>query len=242
MKKIIWTALALAALAFAQDKEVAPKVIPIHYVNVNRLAQLINNIPGVSVKADETMHVLVISGRPDGVAAIEEVIKKLDVPEPKSPDFELTGYLVTGSPQVRPDDVPADLNATVKQLHGLFSYKSYRVLETFVLRGGTQRGDRFTNGSTSGILPGTTSDYSFYYQNAIVANTTPRSVHLMNMRLNIQTPTTYRNKNGELEHRSVGISNDIDIPEGQKVVVGKSNFTGGDDALILVLSAKILDK
>ena len=40
--------------------------------------------------------------------------------------------------------------------------------------------------------------------------------------------------------RDVGIRTAVEVPEGQMVVVGKSNFTGGDDALILVLSVKVI--
>jgi hypothetical protein len=41
-------------------------------------------------------------------------------------------------------------------------------------------------------------------------------------------------------YRSMGIKTSIDVPEGQKIVVGKSSVPGGDDALILVLSVKIV--
>jgi hypothetical protein len=41
--------------------------------------------------------------------------------------------------------------------------------------------------------------------------------------------------------REVGIHTDVDLPEGQKVVVGKSSYSGADDALILVLSVKFVE-
>jgi hypothetical protein len=34
---------------------------------------------------------------------------------------------------------------------------------------------------------------------------------------------------------------DVDLPEGQKVMVGKSSYGGADDALILVLSVKFVE-
>jgi hypothetical protein len=40
----------------------------------------------------------------------------------------------------------------------------------------------------------------------------------------------------------VGINTDIDVPEGKKVVVGKTSAVEGpDSALILVISAKVVD-
>ena len=37
------------------------------------------------------------------------------------------------------------------------------------------------------------------------------------------------------------ISTDIDAGEGQKIVVGKSSINGFEDALILVITAKIVE-
>jgi hypothetical protein len=40
----------------------------------------------------------------------------------------------------------------------------------------------------------------------------------------------------------VGINTDVDVPEGKKVVVGKTSAVEGpDSALILVISAKVVD-
>jgi len=246
IRNILWVALAFAALTSAQDysdKVTPPKIIPVRYANVGRLSQLVA-IPNVSVKADDQMRVLVVSGRPDAVAAIEEMVKKLDVPptaEPTGPNFELSGYLVSGTSQSRADEVPADLSGVVKQLHSLFPYKSYRVMETLILRASPTRPGQNSNSSTSGILPGTNSEYNFGYYVASMPSGPTRSIRLSNLTLNIRTPTSEHNKDGEPLHRDVGIRTDVDLPEGQKVVVGKSNYSGADDALILVLSVKFVE-
>src|ERR1700677_1468266 len=173
IRSVVWIALVLAAVMNAQDysDKIAPKIIPIRYANVNHLRELVVTIPNVTVKADDQMRVLVVSGRPDAVAAIEEMVKKLDVPptaEPTGPNFELTGYLVSGTSQGRADEVPADLSGVVKQLHSIFPYKSYRVMETLVLRASPTRPGYQASFSTSGILPGTNSEYSFFYSSATV--------------------------------------------------------------------------
>ena len=38
-----------------------------------------------------------------------------------------------------------------------------------------------------------------------------------------------------------GINTDVDIGEGQKVVVGKANMDGSDRASIVVLTAKVVE-
>ena len=248
IRRVLWTTFALAALAFAQEKapdapKEIPKIIPVHYVDVRRLQNLVN-IPGVNVKADDTMRVLVVTGSPDAVATIEELVKKLDVPptsEITGPNFELTGYLVSGGAQSRSDELPADLAGVAKQLHSLFPYKSYRLMDTLVMRGTPPRPGSRSDSSTSGMLPGTNSLYNFGYAFASVSGGSPQSVRFGDMHLNITTPTSERDKDGNFVHRTVGLRSDVDIPEGRKVVVGKSNFTGSDDALILVLSVKIVE-
>ena len=245
IRSIVWMALSLAAITQAQDysDKVTPKIIPVRYANVGRLSQLVQ-IPGVSVRADDQMRVLVVSGRPDAVAAIEEMVKKLDVPptaEPTGPSFELSGYLVSGTSQSHADEVPADLNSVVKQLHSIFPYKSYRVMETLVLRASPTRPGGQSNSSTSGILPGTNSEYNFGYFSASMPSEPTRSIRLNGLNLTIRTPTSEHNQQGYLVSREAAIHTDVDLPERQKVVVGKSSYSGADDALILVLSVKFVE-
>jgi hypothetical protein len=242
IKSVLWIALAFAALAEAQD--LPPKIIPVRYADVNRLRNLVVTIPNVNVKSDDQMRVLVVTGRPDAVAAIEEMVKKLDLPptaEPTGPSFELTGYLVSGANQTRTDEVPADLGGVVKQLHSVFSYKSYRVMETLVMRASPTRPGYNSDASTSGVLPGTNSEYNFGYRIATISAGPTRAIRLSQLYLNIHTPTSERDKEGKIVTRDVGIRTDVDLPEGQKVVVGKSNYSGADDALILVLSVKFVE-
>jgi len=46
---------------------------------------------------------------------------------------------------------------------------------------------------------------------------------------------------GGVQYLDTGISTDVDIREGQKVVVGKANMDGSDRASIVVLTAKVVE-
>jgi hypothetical protein len=130
----------------------------------------------------------------------------------------------------------------MKQLHAVFPYKHYRIVESFVLRGRDQSGEQATNdSSTSGILPGTSSEYNLRFSHATVTHGSPSVVHLKTLTLNVSTPTQNRDKDGRIITRNVGFRTDIDVPEGQKVVVGKSNVNGSDESLILILTAKVIE-
>src|SRR5271154_7417159 len=74
-------------------------------------------------------------------------------------NVELTVYLVSGVQTPAGDDVPQDLAATVKQLHSLFSYKGYKLAESFILRG---RGSG-TGATNEGVLSGSGLHYRFAY-------------------------------------------------------------------------------
>ena len=237
MRRLLWTLIGAAALVCAQEKKepqrekISQKFIEVKYADANRIASLIQT-PGVSIRSDDSMHAIIVLGTSETVAALEDMVKKLDV---APPNVELTVYLVSGSSQGAADELPQDLASAAKQLHGLFQYKRYRMLESFVLRGRDGR-----EGNTSGILPGSSSAYDFRYRSATVSGGTPRVVHINGMGLLVRTPTGGRNQKGEMEYRNAGLNTDIDVAEGQKVVVGKSSVNGSDEAMILIVTAKVV--
>jgi hypothetical protein len=234
-RRLLWTLAVAAGLAGAQEQpKFVQKLIEVKYADAGRIWRLIQ-APGVSMHADEGLHVIVAYGTAEAVAGIEEMVKKLDAP---APNIELTVYLVSGSAQNPAEDLPKDLVPAAKQLHALFPYKGYRVIESFVMRG---RAGREAN--TSGALPGTNSYYDFRYRAVTVSSGTPRLIHIDGMSLSVRVPFSSRDKEGKpaTEYRNVGINTDIDAAEGQKIVVGKSSINGTDDALILIVTAKVLE-
>jgi hypothetical protein len=233
LRRWLWTISALAGTAWGQEQPKAvQKLIEVKYADVDRVASLVQG-PGIGLRSDRGMHVIIVHGPPEAVAAVEEMVKKLDV---APPNIEFTVYLVSGLTQGAADDVPKELSSTAKQLHGLFPYKSYRILQSFVLRNRDGR-----EGSTNGSLNSTGASYDFRYRSATVSNGTPRIVHIDAMTLNVKTPTPHVDKDGRVIYNNSSINTDIDAGEGQKVVVGKSSINGSDDALILVVTAKVAE-
>ncbi len=235
--RTVLSALIMAALVSAQEpKPETPrfvqKMIEVKHADVDRVARLINGA-GLTIRSDAGMHVILAYGTQDAVAAVEEMVRKLDV---APPNIEFTVYLVAGGAQSASDDVPKDLAATTKQLHALFPYKSYRILETFVLRNRDGR-----PGSTNGSVGSSNATYDFRYSAATVSGGTPRVVHINGLQLTVKIPTANRDKDGRVIPNLSTINTDIDAGEGQKIVVGKSSINGSEDALILVITAKIVE-
>lgn len=165
-----------------------------------------------------------------GTASAQDV-KTLAALAKEPANVSLTVYLVSGLAQAQPggkDEVPPDLAETLQQLRGVFTYKTYRLLEAVTLRG-----RNFSGAEVSGGLPDY-SHYDFRYVRARISpDTTPRVVHLDGLRLEI---TRHSNRVDPIAL----VSTDLDLREGQKTVVGKSALNGGD-ALFLVIVPKIID-
>jgi hypothetical protein len=237
---MLWAIATMAALVCAQEKTNTPaaakiiqKAIEVKYADANRVANLVQ-APGLIIRGDSSMHAVVVYGASDAVTAVEEMLRKLDV---APPNIEMIVYLIAGSSQAGAEDVPKELLSTTRQLHVLFPYKTYRVLDSFVQRSRDGRG-----GDTNGVLPGSNLPYSFRFNSATVSAGTPRVIHIDRLNLNVRSPTSEKDKQGNVVYKThSGIETDIDAGEGQKIVVGKSSVGETGDALILVLTAKVVE-
>ena len=233
--------LALVSL-LSWGQDTAPKVerrlIQIKYVEANRVQRLVTGLAGghgdLYVEADDRLHYIAVRGPAEAVAALEEAVKRLDVP---TPDFELTVYLMSTAAQGS-DQVPEALESTAKQLHGVFAYKGYQLLESFVLRGSDGK-----NGSASGTISkdGKNSQYSFRYNRSEISGGAPRVVSLHDLHLDVRYFTGVSDKNGNAISHDTALSTDVDARDGQKIVVGKSDLNYGASPLILVVTAKVME-
>ena len=252
MRKLLWILAVSAAMLVAQDKAAeAPKLGPNDTVRVIEVKQAdpyalqrtLSGVLGGLASVNATPGALVVRGSAEAVGVVAEAIKKLDVPPAPTPEnrptpnVELTVYLLYGSAQEEQKAaVPQDLDATVRQLRALFPYKSYRILDTVLLR---SRSGQSTE--ASGTLPGSDSFYTFRFQPSVGSGPAPRVVRLGNLRLSIRLKSYQDAAKTQFQYLDSGINTDLDAREGQKTVVGKSNVTGTDDAIFLVVSPKVIE-
>jgi hypothetical protein len=241
--------LLMTAAAWAQEPPKSTQaIIDVKYADPNRLVDLLRQTFNANMRADSSLHVIGVSGPPDLVAAVTVAIQKLDVPLSAEPDVELAVYLISGVAQgTATDDVPQELASTIKQLHGMFAYKSYKLSDTLVLRGRTGRPYNGRETETEGVLPGTANlNYHLNYNSLEVSPGNPRTVHINGLGFSLLGPTvttTDKTKNTSTSQTQTParIFTDLDVKEGQKTVVGKSSVNSAGDALILVIVPKIVD-
>jgi len=253
MKKLFLTmliALLCSGGIYAQPASTearVQRVISIKNGNLQGILRTIRDLlhgTSVLVTSSDGEH-LVLSGPKETVTGFEEIIKQLDVAPVARKNIETTVYMVVASPQVSSSGaMPAELEPVVKQLKGVFSYKGFRLLDSFVLRSrDTEKGD------TSGFVPpldtnvpaGTKIIYQFRYSRVSLDGAeTSRVIRYDNLKLGIKVPIS--STGSGFNYLEAGISTDVDVPEGKKVVVGKTSaIEGADSALILVISAKVVD-
>jgi hypothetical protein len=154
----------------------------------------------------------------------------------------LTAYLLVAEQADTNVKLPADLQPVVKQLRSTFpNYEGYRLLETLVLRtreGGEAEVNGMAPGGKDALPP---AIYNLRFRSArITSDEKGRVVWLSGMRLGVRVPIP-TGPNNQFNYQDTGIMADVDVREGQKVVVGKANLQGPDKALFLVLAAKVID-
>jgi len=231
MKRMILAALLLATPLLAQQKdERTTKLVHLKYVDPEALRNTISQF-GVNVVPSSSMKVMTLNGFPAQIAAAEAAIQQLDI-APKN--IELVVHFVVGSdqPNLVGSPVPAEIRDVIAQLKGTFTFKDYRMLDVLTLR--TRAG---SSADTSGILDAKSSPprlTMFSVRNATVSDD-GTTIRIDRMHAGLRIPVSQKP-----EYVNTGIDQDIDVKEGQKVVVGRASIEGPEKALFLILTARVL--
>jgi hypothetical protein len=239
MSKIILSILLLALATLARAENIS-KLVTLHHISSDDVRSM--GLAGVTVTAAPNNSAVLV-GMDTAVSAAEAIIKQVDV-APKFQDVDLIAYMIIASPkEAAAKALPAELEPVSKQLHSIFPYRSYTLLESAFLRvsnGGTA--------NTDGILPNRgeetmPSTYQISARNLrVTSEGTDASVHIQDFSLNLTvwSKTTVGEK-AEAHAHQIGLRTNVDVKVGQKVVIGKSNINGSEEALIVVLAARLGD-
>jgi hypothetical protein len=264
MKTISLYVMLVPVLLWAQTpaETAAPevtKIIRVHNARPEKLADMVR-VGGVVIHANDALKAIVIRGKPADVAILEQTIRELDTASTSaaSRNVELMAYLVSGSSTMPPSSTPAEklaaLAPVIKQLRAIFPYNDYQLLSTMLLRSG--EGSRtISNGLLKPFQNGAAIPPSTYYIQYDSATVSPEeanpTVHLehfhFSTRIAVATGAPASNQTGmplasttQFQMLDVGIQTDVDLREGQKVVVGKANIESSDSAIFVILSAKLV--
>ena len=211
-------------------------------------------LDGIGLVIKRSSDVVVVTGPQERVETAEAILKQLDVPPPpptpieQKKDIQLTAYMIIASPSAMTGTpVPKDLDSAISQVSSIFPYKSYNLFDAVLMRTVEGEGREASRGHVSGALPQGQQTfergggYDLSLQSIGLTQGPPANLlrlHNFSLVLRILAGT---DKDGKDKYQQVNIDTNIDMKEGQKIVVGKANIDGSENALIVILTAKVVD-
>ena len=207
-----------------------------------RAIQGLLGIFDAAVTSNSDMHALAVTANSTNMAAIEDAIAKLDTPQAASKNVDLTIHLMVGSEADAAigNALPKDLEPVAAQLKNNFPFKTYRLFDTLTLR---SRSDRAANTTSTGgsVKVGEstfTATTTFGVRSASIAPD-GSTVRIDGMKAHTRMPVI-SGTGTVMNFQDLGMETDVDIKEGQKVVVGRFGITR-DQAMFLVLTARVVN-
>jgi len=216
--------LAERARQEAEQREWETKIFPIRFVDPGELQRALSMFRSSISYSGGGLRVLSIRAPKEIMPAIEDAIKRLDVPTPRR-SAELTIFILVATDQadVAAASPPTGLQPVLNQLKNVLSYKNYQLIDTLLVHVTETRG-------SPAILQGQIGTQGFYNFQTRFRIEAPDG----------KTPTLRLNEmNFRFQpagEREAIVAADVDIPQGQQVVVGKASM--GNRALILVMTSK----
>lgn len=208
------------------------------------LRTLSSGFKGAAISSNRELRTITVRDFPENIAAIEEAIKRLDVPKTPRPtaDIEVTAYVLIASTTETGNGVlPSNLKNVVTQLQNTLAFKNYRLLTTVIQRsklGGSRNESGNINSKGTAVMgeQNLSANYQFRV-NGIWADARENAATAINFEnlvfsLSGVTPD---------DQRQIGlgeIQTQLTSRDGETVVVGTASLK--DKGLILVLSNKII--
>jgi hypothetical protein len=239
MKKLAILIL-FAAVACLRAEDAVTRVFQFKYADARALQRVLS--PYGRVEADPMLKALTITVRDNNVLSeVEQIVKRFDVPPPPVPNIDVTIYLMSALGTPSSGAVPAELEPVVKQLKNTFSYKGYQLIDTEVMRVRAGQG-----GDVSGVVDGAPSvdgnktiSRVGFRSASVSTDEKGRAIRIDGLKIGLRIPIAAGEK--KYQYIDTGLNTDVDVREGQKVVVGKANMDGSDRASIVVLTAKVVE-
>lgn len=233
------------------------KVIEVKNRDAYELARVLNPLSsgykGSTIVGNTDFKTIVVRDFPENIAAIEEAVKRLDVPLPTQPDrsalnvepnIELVLHvLIASNVEGASNPHPEELNDVLKQLHSKLTYKNYYLLTSIVQRtkigqssGSAIQGEGL---ATAGAQLFGRSEVSTQYGYSISqiypeVRTAGAPMSVRSFTFSIKGASAA----DDLMLGSARITTNLSVHDGEQVVVGTASLK--DKGLVLVLSAKVL--
>lgn len=252
--------MAISLPALAQDQKTVTRVFKIEHGNVEQIAEVLRMFGGAA-QPNKELGVIAWQGPESRLPAVDAAVESLDVPPKAMKNVEMTMFILAAEPgegSAANDQVPELLQGVTTQIRKLFDFQSIRLLESSIIRtrdgeSGQIGGGLSINrpvpealrekGSLAAALADAQGSYQLKFSNLeVVSDEEGNTVRVNRLALTVLLPAVYINNNGGEERtmKKTQLVTDIDVREGQKVVVGKTSIEGARDTMFLVITAEVL--
>ena len=268
---IVTTVVLAARLVSSQDKPAEVKqedaeavIIPVKTLSGDSFRRLVNLLAvfKASYQGDEKLRTIVVYAPKEVVAQMRRVVEELDRPGSEAAighniEMILAFLRCSTRPSVEKRELPADLEAAVRQLRAATQYKDIQVWDVIPVH--LQEGK---NADQSLRLPVTVPGMQGMYATgqihvraeAVIRKDAGRYVRFDAMNINFRipqaTPTLQPGAraeginplvNTQYSYIEVGLNTAGDFKEDQKTVLGKISGIDDETSIFVVISLKVLD-
>ncbi len=228
--------LLLVLMSLTLWGQSSAKVILLKYIKADS-AFVIANAFGdgkVNVQRDPRAQMLVLSGPPDLLTAIENAIQKADVPEKAALNVELTFYALVAGDIAGTVALPDDLAGVAKQVKGLFGYPSLRLMDSLQVR--ARDGMRGEATGMMGKAQGNNPNQYYLRFDEVLVQGSEKAHSIKLSRLRFGTKILIGS-----QYLDMGLTTDVDFREGQKIVIGKSSLDSSGTPFFVVVTGRVVD-
>ncbi len=230
--------LVLASAGLCQDirkPQMRQEIVKLKYIKNNQILSVLYTFlsPQGRINPNPESGLITVSDLPENVDRILSVIREFDV---KPADIQFTVQLVLGSagPDEKTDDAIRD-DPVIRELRQLIKLKSFSLLDTSYVRALDRQSSQVTMGRSADLrldlVPKCIKEDK---EDLIQVEAT-----LYKLGLPTLMPTPQGPQNLSPASKTL-VNSNFTLRSGEKTVVGVSRMEGGDKALILIISGKIL--
>jgi hypothetical protein len=211
----------------------------------NALYVLGSGSGGSEMVANDQLRTLTIRDFPENIGAVEEALKRLDVPEQSPISLEFRLHLISAS--MTPSEksqFPKNLEPVLTQLRSTLRFTNYRYISSAMNRV-SDGGQLESSGVTGSLFPlpsniTNTAEIPTLYQYKVQSlklkqdATGKETLQIDNFRFGVSVPIKISGSG--TQYRDIGINTPLTLREGEMAVVGTANISGSDEAIIVVVS------
>lgn len=232
--------------------DMVSKVFDVKHRNPQSLVEVLNvyvgNVGGRMTYSRE-MKTIMVRDRAENVAAIEEALKRFDVPEASPVSLEFQLHLISASMgQQEKESMPANLAPVIQQIKSALKFTNYRYVNSSLNR--VSNGGRVESSGVGGSLfpapqgAANSPERPSFYQYSLGPvkltqdSSGKESIQIDNFRFGASVPIRITGDTNNVQYKDIGINTPLSLREGEMVVVGTANISGSDEAIVVVLSVK----